>query len=540
MGKRKDRFKEAASPQIESEKIIIKTKNEESEEENNKTRSIIFSLLTDNDLTFDYEIRKDGTCIADQSQSGIETAEELEYIKVIERDVSGRLQNFIGGPEPVISSTLKYVIPEDKDFKNEILGVHNFGEWVCLRCGSITFIPFEKGKVVEPFECSNDLCGRKGPFRKLFPENLVKPVWKLPFTPIQTSSVEIYSDVLNFCKTYLVLKDEEYHLVTAWILASWLVDDFSSCPYLCMIAPKSSGKTKVLEVLGELAYRAVSTISITPASLFRAIELWNITLLIDEAEHQIKTDTEAGQALYGCLNGGYKRGSYALRTEGDANNRVPASFEVFGFKAIASTKLFHPTLESRSIVINMTQGIPKKIIIDSGRAAILRSKLLFWRFETLGKLKLAMPESLSGRLIEMFIPLFTVAQILKGTESIKKEISYDGLLGVLNKTMKDMESMRQEEEHQSTEAQIINAITDLEAKCKEGYSDELDYIFMKEVTNHLGWEVTPKGLADMGRILKSLGIKTTRKSRGTIIQIWDADVQKRLRDLEERYLKQGG
>jgi len=35
----------------------------------------------------------------------------------------------------------------------------------CQKCGEITFMPQAEGKFVEPFECENDVCGRKGAFK---------------------------------------------------------------------------------------------------------------------------------------------------------------------------------------------------------------------------------------------------------------------------------------------------------------------------------------------------------------------------------------
>ncbi|MDL5502302.1 MAG: AAA family ATPase, partial [Candidatus Methanoperedens sp.] len=35
----------------------------------------------------------------------------------------------------------------------------------CQKCGEITFMPQGEGKFVEPFECENDACGRKGAFK---------------------------------------------------------------------------------------------------------------------------------------------------------------------------------------------------------------------------------------------------------------------------------------------------------------------------------------------------------------------------------------
>jgi replicative DNA helicase Mcm len=41
----------------------------------------------------------------------------------------------------------------------------------CRRCGHITQIPQTAGKIIEPFECDNDVCGRRGPFVPEFSES---------------------------------------------------------------------------------------------------------------------------------------------------------------------------------------------------------------------------------------------------------------------------------------------------------------------------------------------------------------------------------
>jgi len=482
-------------------------------------------------------VDKAGLCEAYSDGSDIETADNLKYIHIIERDIPETRNRFSGGPEPILNGTLKFVQPsaDISNIEGADLNIQEFGGWKCLRCDTITHVPIIKGKLLKPFECESNVCGRKGPFVEQFPLDLIKPIWKLPLPPIESNAEEIYFDIYTELKKYLVLKDEEYCIITLWIMASWLVDDFSTCPYLCLIAPKSSGKTAVLSMLGELAYRSVSAISVTAASLFRAIEMWHITLLIDEAEYQIKSETEAGQALYGCLNGGYKRGSYALRVEGDGSSstRVPAAYDVFGFKAIAATKLFHPTLESRSIIINMVQGVPEKIIVDSSKMAIIRAKLLFWRFETLGKLPLVFPESRVGRLIEMFIPLFTVAHLFTERSGRQNNIKYSEINKILIAKIEEMETDRKEEEQGSEDAIVVSAIYDL---------SENETISTKDIATHLKWideytdpKETSKMYSKIGKILKILGIKTKHTNHARIINHLEPATHHVLDELYKRF-----
>lgn len=79
------------------------------------------------------------------------------------------------------------------------------------------------------------------------------------------------------------------------------------------------------------------------------------------------------------------------------------------------------------------------MIINKMDANILRSKLLYWRFTTLTKLPLILPESKSGRIIEMFIPLFTVARVFKNKNGVKTIISYDGIEKILKDKIKELE-----------------------------------------------------------------------------------------------------
>ncbi len=501
----------------------------------------VFKLTSDVTLPDAAEQLKDGTFIIDCDAAPLERMAESGLIEILKENVPPNANKFNGGPEVVLNQELKIIAPFDGvGGKGSELKLERMGAWQCQRCDHITYIPPDNGKLVEPFECYNDVCGRKGPFKPLFPKELIKPIWKLPFDALECRPIEIYEEVYNFVKDYLILKPEEYHIYTLWVMASWLVDDFDTCPYLLFIAPKESGKSQAIILLEHLCYRATLSISVTPAALFRSIELWKITLLIDEAENQVRMDTESGQALYGCLNGGYKRNSYAIRIEGD--NRIPTTYDVYGFKGLASTRVFHPTLESRSIIINMTQGKPKKLIINKKDANLLRSKLLFWRFSTLGKLPMVMPESKSGRLIEMFIPLFTVAQIFKNKTGLQTVISYENLEKILKSKITELENLRREEEKDSVEAQIIQAIEVLEERCKEGFTDEKAVISIKELSAYLkdekGWteELGKEKLTQLvGRKLKVMGLKTIHTKYGNVLNMLDTDTIMVLHQLEVRF-----
>ena len=498
-----------------------------------------FNIISGGDgLPFDYEKSKDGLFTTTASELLIDSAEDAELIKVIKRKIPYYHEFYSGRPEPILNGEFKILQPSPSgEHLDEVI----IGDYKCVRCGEINHIEQKDGKKITPFECQNDECGRKSGFTPLFPEELLKPIWKLPFDALETSAINVYEDIYKFIKEYLVIQEEEYHLMTLWIMASHLVDDFKTVPYLLFIAPKESGKSQAMRILSLFAYRAFLAASVTPSALFRAIELWKITLLIDEAETQIQSETESGQALYQTLNMGYKRDSYAIRVEGES--RIPTRFDVFGFKAIASTKIFLPTLESRSIIINMSQGKPKKIIIDEQRADVIRSELLYFRFRTVGKLPVIQPKSNSGRIIEIMTPLFTVAQIFKGLNGIKTIISYEKLQAILNDKITDLENIRNDEEHGSVEAQVIEEI---QKQIKQSAKDAIN-IPIKLITMGLGWVdeySDPKQVkiasAKIGRVLKVMGIISHRTGTGFVIEHQKYEVKERIDKAIIRYIKDDG
>lgn len=492
---------------------------------------VYFKILQDIKLPFEYSLVGNDVYKADSSQPEIAGADTLGIIKVLDWNVSELKYN--GGPEPIYEDNVLMFVKVSTGGTQ--LEVSRFFEYECKHCGHINYTPSLNGKTVEPFECQNDVCKRKNCFKPLFPSELVKPIWRIGYKPMEAPVYEVYKDVYEYVKDHLVLKDDEYHIMTLWIMSTYLVDDFNTAPYLIFIAPKSSGKTQCLNVIAELGYRAFLTVSVTAPAIFRAIDSWHITPLIDESEFQVNTEhpSESSQALYAVLNGGYKRGNFALRTEGES--RIPTRFDIYGFKAVASTKSFLPTLETRGIVFNVAQGMPKNILIDENRSKMIRSKLIHFRFSYLKKLKTIIPESNSGRLTELFIPLFTTAQTMIRIDGIKTIIDYEGLSRILYKKLRSMETDRKQEEQTSPEAQIVQSVCNnlelgidsISAKTiaiDVKWTDESDTKEFRKVTQRIGY------------ILKELGIKTTKGESGNIIDLNNEEVVIRINELKQRYI----
>lgn len=217
---------------------------------------------------------------------------------------------------------------------------------------------------------------------------------------------QLYDEVYNFVYEHVAFIDEPfYHILTAFIIATWRNEDFDTTPYLMFLGEYNSGKTRALEVLCELCYHAIMTSSISSAGLVRIVQKHRATLLIDETE---TLNNESKTELIGILNSGYKKGQYYVRAKQDSEDIE--TWITFGFKALSGTQDFVKTLNSRCIEIPMeraTRPIPMKL--DKAKASNLRMKLLDYRFKTLHKPlpNVDLPFT-NGRNHELFAPLVQI------------------------------------------------------------------------------------------------------------------------------------
>jgi putative DNA primase/helicase len=91
--------------------------------------------------------------------------------------------------------------------------------------------------------------------------------------------------------------------------------------------------------------------------LFRAIDAWQPTLLIDEADAFMRENEE----LRGLINCGHTRDSaYIVRVVGE--KFVPTQFNVWGAKAISGIGYLADTLMDRSLILALRRKLPHEHI----------------------------------------------------------------------------------------------------------------------------------------------------------------------------------
>lgn len=227
------------------------------------------------------------------------------------------------------------------------------------------------------------------------------------------NAAELASDVAGLVRRYVVVSEEAITAITLWIMHTYVHDAAIISPILAISSPeKRCGKTRLMALISRLVHRSLMMSNVTTAVMFRVIERYSPTLLIDEADTFIGEDS----TLIGVINSGQNRaGAYVARITGDQNE--PQLFSTWSPKAISLIKNLPPTIEDRSVVITMKRKLTGEAV-EQLRALhteifhIVRRKLVRWSKDSLDRLSSAdplIPDGLNDRQADNWTPLLAIA-----------------------------------------------------------------------------------------------------------------------------------
>jgi Domain of unknown function (DUF3854) len=171
-------------------------------------------------------------------------------------------------------------------------------------------------------------------------------------------------------RRFVFLKENDfYSLISLWVLATYVYQRFEYLPYLWITsAVKRSGKTRLLEVLRDLACDSTAIwVNPTEAILFRAAHRGK-TLILDEVERLRQRDKDLFGHIMAVLNSGFQKGGAVPRMIKDGNGALRESeWSTYSPKIIAGISSVADTIADRSFAIKMVRRVRAKEKLDRFR-----------------------------------------------------------------------------------------------------------------------------------------------------------------------------
>jgi len=328
--------------------------------------------------------------------------------------------------------------------------------------------------------------------------------------------IQLCRDIKSYLlKTFDFQDSREASVITFWAIGTYFSDVFNAYPRLMIYGPKQSGKSKLLTFLSKICYNAHYTIIPSSAAMFRIVQHWKPTLLLDE--FNLYTDREYKEVI-AILRQGYKKGGKVPRCEklriksedGSRELQEVIFYEVYCPVAFAGLTINDDQLLDRCIAINLLRSNNPNIVHrDVDEVWFDSEKLVTWDglrkciSEVFSKVqvsqsyeefkKVYMP--ISGRDRELWMPLLAIGHCVNDGKS------YDMWLDVTQYMQKYIKN-KQEEDLSSFDLQVLGELERL---------DDLSRFQAKDVAELLNEGVTkPSEMYSshaVGHALKRLGIK---------------------------------
>jgi len=258
-------------------------------------------------------------------------------------------------------------------------------------------------------------------------DNVVEEIlpWESP-----VNGVQLLNEISLSIGKYMILPRGAITVISLWCVGTYCMDAWGLWPKLLITSPeKRCGKSVLLEVIEGFVFRGLLTSNISPSAIFRCIEEWSPTLLLDEADTYTKDNDE----LNGIVNAGHKkRHAVVIRSEKVGKTFIPRKFSVWCPQVIAGIGEQRGTLHDRSIHVELRRKLPdelsSKLPVDHfEKAVVIRRKCLRWAKDNVSKLQLSqmlVPVCGNDRAQDNWGPLFAIAELVGGNWSAKVRGAY--------------------------------------------------------------------------------------------------------------------
>jgi Protein of unknown function (DUF3631) len=239
--------------------------------------------------------------------------------------------------------------------------------------------------------------------------------WTVEPSEEAVAVAELLDELIKQIHQHVVLTNDQAVAVALWILLSWVHEAAAVHSPILLVtsAQPDSGKSTLLGIVGYLARRALLSVSISGPALFRSIEKWAPTFVIDEAD-TVFTNNEDLREVF---NSGWTRGQSVIRC--DPNTQEPRAYSTFAPKCLGMKgKKVPDTTMSRAIVVELkrkrlTEEVKDFDHIDNAELGRIRRRLARWANDNgllLSRAKPEIPEGFHNRVRANWKLLLAIAE----------------------------------------------------------------------------------------------------------------------------------
>lgn len=242
-------------------------------------------------------------------------------------------------------------------------------------------------------------------------------LWDPEPWPEPVATTDLLAALVALFERYLILPQGGAVALAAWTLHTWTAHDAAEfSPRVNITSPTMRcGKSHVLKVLRAVVRRPLKGDGMTAAVVFRLINTYRPTILMDEAD---TLGEDATEALRRVLNAGFERSGVVWRCVGE--DHEPSPFSVFGPFAIARIGKLPVTVQDRGFPLSMRRKSRHESVASLRESRLwstteeLRRRLARWATDAAPLLTGAepmQPDALDDRAQDLWDPLFCIAEL---------------------------------------------------------------------------------------------------------------------------------
>jgi hypothetical protein len=267
-------------------------------------------------------------------------------------------------------------------------------------------------------------------------------------------------DLKRFLTDYITLPEGMATVIAAWVAAAWLSKVWDRFPHLAITSPeKRCGKSTLLDILAVVVPKPLPTSNISPAALYRVIQLRQPTLLLDEAQSLVRRGSEAAEVIREILNAGISKTASVIRCSASDPEEL-MTFHVYSPKVFAMIGQPDAVLADRCLPVVMKRKTSGDKVeryrsrVVEARGQAIRQRLSKWaaRKKALASdfYEVVEPfEIENDRMADLLLPLQCVLHIVYGKDDLLKSYALS------------LDDRERQQEAQSPGVRLLGACRDL-------------------------------------------------------------------------------